>query len=99
MLPNSGTTSMFSMERVSGNDRRLRVGANRIFQAFRGLVHVAVLVAATSARAEWTEQTTPTTETLFAVDFVDTVNGYAAGTNGIIIKTTDGGATWTAQII
>ncbi len=54
-----------------------------------------VLLVAGSARAQWIVQSTPTTEVLRAVDFVDNLTGYAVGNNGIIIKTTDGGATWT----
>jgi len=34
---------------------------------------------------------------LRSVDFIDTSNGFAVGLDGTIIKTTDGGATWTSQ--
>ncbi len=45
--------------------------------------------------AAWTPQTIPTTETLYAVYFVDANNGYAVGAAGTVIKTIDGGSTWT----
>ncbi|MCH6551604.1 MAG: hypothetical protein IH804_06280, partial [Planctomycetes bacterium] len=60
-----------------------------------GVCFGLLLLVAGSARAQWIVQSTPTTEVLRAVDFVDNLTGYAVGNNGIIIKTTDGGATWT----
>jgi photosystem II stability/assembly factor-like uncharacterized protein len=34
---------------------------------------------------------------LFGMSFADSQNGHAAGTNGVILRTTDGGATWTPE--
>jgi hypothetical protein len=42
-------------------------------------------------------QTSGTTDTLLAVDFVDAENATAVGQLGTIIKTADGGVTWTRQ--
>ena len=53
------------------------------------------ILGSSPARAEWTLQTTGTTNSLWAVDFLDTMTGYAVGAQGNIFKTTDGGATWT----
>ncbi len=36
-----------------------------------------------------------TTDALYCIDFPSATTGYAAGANGIIIKTLDGGGTWT----
>jgi photosystem II stability/assembly factor-like uncharacterized protein len=44
----------------------------------------------------WQGQTSSTSITLRAVDFVDTQNGWAVGDGGLILRTTNGGATWTA---
>ena len=50
------------------------------------------------------ESTPPASETpgsassgMLAIDFVDASHGWAAGSWGTIIRTTDGGATWTLQ--
>jgi photosystem II stability/assembly factor-like uncharacterized protein len=45
----------------------------------------------------WFLQTSGTTSTLLAVDFVDHNNGIAVGLGATIIRTHDGGATWTPQ--
>jgi photosystem II stability/assembly factor-like uncharacterized protein len=34
---------------------------------------------------------------IYSIHFVDASNGWAVGTNGIILKTVDGGATWTKR--
>jgi hypothetical protein len=39
-------------------------------------------------------QTTGTGETFLDVSFADTLNGWAVGQQGIVVKTVDGGATW-----
>lgn len=38
------------------------------------------------------------TEVLYGVYLVDDATGWAVGTGGTILKTTDGGASWTAQV-
>ncbi|MDP2726879.1 MAG: YCF48-related protein, partial [Dehalococcoidia bacterium] len=45
----------------------------------------------------WIAQTSPVTNTLYSVSFVDTGIGWVVGEAGTILKTTNGGATWMAQ--
>jgi photosystem II stability/assembly factor-like uncharacterized protein len=42
----------------------------------------------------WFAQTSPVTTVLWSASFVDDLRGYAAGGNGVILRTTDGGSTW-----
>ncbi|RPI13603.1 MAG: T9SS C-terminal target domain-containing protein [Ignavibacteriae bacterium] len=42
----------------------------------------------------WMQQNSGTAETLYSTHFENTLTGYAAGSNGKIIKTTNGGGTW-----
>ena len=46
-------------------------------------------------RAQWYEQTSPTTETLYSISVVDNSIAWACGRAGTIIRTTNGGAEWT----
>ena len=46
---------------------------------------------------DWSAQSSGTTSWLMAVSFVDASHGWAVGTGGTILATSDGGATWTAQ--
>ncbi|MCP4966425.1 MAG: cold shock domain-containing protein [bacterium] len=44
---------------------------------------------------DWAQQSSPTSSDLFAVQFpVDEYTGFAAGDNGVILRTVDGGDTW-----
>jgi len=55
-----------------------------------------ILINATQAlRAQWSTISVPTTAHLFGVHFPSATVGYAVGTQGKIIKTTDAGLTWT----
>lgn len=45
----------------------------------------------------WTAQTSGTTHSLVAVDFVDAEHGWAVGAKGTILATSDAGATWVPQ--
>ena len=44
--------------------------------------------------AQWSPQVSGTTEDLVSVTFIDSLQGFIVGTNGTIIKTTDGGINW-----
>jgi len=58
---------------------------------------LTVLIAMTiTTNAQWTAQTSGTTENLASVYFIDANTGYAVGKSGTILKTTDGGTNWTA---
>lgn len=45
----------------------------------------------------WTVKKTNTNRALYAVDFINTREGWIAGQNGLILHTTDGGETWDEQ--
>ena len=45
----------------------------------------------------WTKQPSGTRQGLVALDFVDTLNGWAVGQKGAIVATRDGGAHWRPQ--
>jgi photosystem II stability/assembly factor-like uncharacterized protein len=57
-----------------------------------------VIGAAPAGAASWFPLNSETDKNLEALQFpVDDLTGYAAGAQGTILKTTDGGATWVAQ--
>ena len=64
-----------------------------------GAILVFILVVGTSpAWAGWVAQTSGTSLLLRGVHFpVDPTTGYAVGTSGTILKTTDGGTNWSTQ--
>src|SRR5262249_29996929 len=47
----------------------------------------------------WIAQTSPTTESLRGVSAVNAKEVWASGTHGTYLRTTDGGATWTAAVV
>jgi len=51
-----------------------------------------------SAQTPWTSVTSGTNSHLLSVHFPDENTGFAVGTNGTILKTTDGGNTWSAPL-
>lgn len=58
-------------------------------------ISLAFLFLNLTASAEWTQQNSQTTSTLNSVNFINAQTGFAAGDNGVIRKTTDGGDNWT----
>lgn len=44
-------------------------------------------------------QTNTTLVDLYAIDMVDTLVGYAVGAGGVVLKTIDGGATWSSPLL
>ncbi|MGQ9799561.1 MAG: YCF48-related protein [Ignavibacterium sp.] len=49
------------------------------------------------AQPQWIKINSPTTNVLKKIVFADSLNGWAAGLNGTIIHTSDGGETWVVQ--
>jgi photosystem II stability/assembly factor-like uncharacterized protein len=56
---------------------------------------IAACAAINFASAQWTRLTSPTTNNLYAVAFNNERFGYAVGEKGTVLRTNDGGATWT----
>jgi len=48
-------------------------------------------------KSNWVKVATPTSENLNSITFVNSKLGFAAGNKGIILKTNDGGETWTVS--
>jgi len=62
----------------------------------RFICAAALLVgAAASATSSWVVQTSPTTERLRGVSAVSDTVAWASGNKGTVVRTVDGGATWT----
>ena len=51
----------------------------------------------TDGGAHWTDQSSPTTAALYAVQFLTPKRGTAVGAVGTVLATEDGGTTWLAQ--
>ena len=60
---------------------------------------LAALLAASGAwaAAGWSPQSSGTSTDLSAVAFTDATDGWAVGAAGTILRTTDGGLSWTTQ--
>lgn len=69
-----------------------RVGSRYIAVGVRG--HVLTSTDAVN----WTQSPVPTLSALTAVAFVDENNGNAVGHDAVILRTSDGGATWEQQL-
>lgn len=51
-----------------------------------------------AAHGGWTEQSSPTSQFLRDVDFLDSQAGWICGSGGTILHTTDAGETWNTQV-
>ncbi len=51
----------------------------------------------TTPTVGWVKITSPVTSSLLTVEFFDDQVGYAAGAEGKVLKTTDGGSTWVLK--
>lgn len=60
------------------------------------LLLLAIFPATIFCQVNWISQTSGTNANLYAVRFLDANNGYACGDAGTVIKTIDGGLTWTS---
>ena len=56
-------------------------------------------VAALSMAATWTSQTSGVTSTLRGVTAASDAVAWASGSGAAMLKTVDGGATWTKQVV
>src|SRR4029079_12282208 len=55
------------------------------------------LIATKDGGATWVKRTLPTDKTLFGIYFSTPSEGWAVGIDGLVLHTTDAGATWTVQ--
>ena len=58
---------------------------------------LAVFTVTSYSQNFWEKIDSPTTDNLISVEFIDSLTGWAASDSGLIIKTTDGGDSWTTQ--
>lgn len=63
------------------------------------VVLLLVLISTSDIFAQWTAQTSPTTETLRNVKAVDDNVVWACGYNGVVLRTIDGGTTWELKTL
>lgn len=47
----------------------------------------------------WNELPSPTPHTLSSVHFIDSLNGWISGQNGVFMRTTNGGVSWTQLLL
>lgn len=65
--------------------------------AIDGPISATAVSPSAEPAGQWAPQTSGTTEILVDVHFTDDNNGWAIGSSGIILNTSDGGANWAAQ--
>lgn len=61
------------------------------------LYAIASVLAINCANAQWTRLNSPTKKKLTAVSFLNSSVGYAVGVKGTVLKTNNGGDTWTLE--
>ena len=79
---------------------RAHAGRMRLLLLVCGIAVFASAAGAGSAQAAggtWTKSTPGFGKYYMGVDFVDNLNGWLVGEEQIILRTTDGGASWTQQ--
>ncbi|NTW32574.1 MAG: T9SS type A sorting domain-containing protein [Bacteroidetes bacterium] len=64
---------------------------------FTAIALCVLLFSSITIKAQWYPQNTGTPVFLRSVFFLDSNRGYAVGDAGVILKTTDGGTSWTTQ--
>ncbi len=92
MQRTAGTGRPAKRKNPMGNDRERSWPSRNLFRALLLLV-----TATTFAQDRWVAMSSPTRETLRTVFFADSLHGWAAGTGGAIVATTDGGWGWEVQ--
>ena len=58
---------------------------------------IIVLCSSLPTDAQWTCQNSGVTNELLGISFVDSLNGWIVGSEGLILNTEDGGITWNKQ--
>ena len=72
-------------------------GTHQVAIIGRVMACALILCASADAQEHWKLIARPTTRNLVKVSFLDSLQGWAAGSEGAIVKTTDGGISWTTQ--
>ncbi len=67
----------------------------KYYSFFLTLLFSVLFFLSSSTQAQWTELTVPSTSAWYSVSIVDNSVAWMGGTSGKIIRSTDGGATWT----
>ncbi|MDD5382365.1 MAG: YCF48-related protein [Candidatus Margulisbacteria bacterium] len=63
-----------------------------------GIVFLLAFLLSSGAWAGWVSQESSTTQNLNSLSFVTEFFGFAAGDNGVVLKTLDGGANWAPKV-
>jgi len=63
------------------------------------IIIITIILSTNLLYAQWVQLEQFTDNTLLSVFFIDADTGYAAGDNGIIAKTNDGGMNWEVQTV
>ena len=82
-------------EGVSLNDLEVLSTTSVVAVGMSASCGCAVVQRTVDAGSNWTEETFVGIDALLGVDFVNATTGYAVGTLGAILKTTNAGANWT----
>lgn len=71
---------------------------NSVAQNTFSLIFILLFLFIQDASSQhWLRQQTPTNRFLFRCSFPDSLNGWAAGEDGVIIRTSNGGTNWLSQ--
>ena len=68
----------------------------KTFSFFTISLFSLIFLISLSTQAQWMELTSPTANALYSVSIVDNSVAWISGTAGTVLRTTDGGATWTS---
>ena len=66
-------------------------------KVFTVILISGIAINGISQEFDWSPQTSGTNQYLNDIYFTDQLNGWAVGTNGAVVATTDGGANWSLQ--
>lgn len=100
---NTVTDGTLPARTLTGSDRinQMDFSSSTLGWAAGGLGSNVNIIWKTTNGTSWSvvynKSTSGTNDQLQSIFFVDTTNGYAVGNTGVILKSTDAGATWTQQ--